>query len=129
MACGALVFVDPIFAPHPYPLIHEKHVVYFSNSNKTDLWEKLDYFRSNPEKARKIAINGYLHAMKYHRTVSMLDFVFRSIHIKRSQLAKTTPIPYIYSAQNLYEDTLAQKKQIAEKQWPGVYEPTPFLLK
>lgn len=126
MATGALIFVDPIFAPHPYPIEHGKHVVFFSNSNKTDLWLKLDYYRSNPEEARRVAINGYLHAMKYHRTVNMIDFVFRSVHLKRSQQFKTSPSPYVYAAQTLLTDVKLQKKSITDNKWPGSYSPRTF---
>jgi hypothetical protein len=75
MATGALVFVDPIFVPHSYPLIDGKHVIFFSNSNRQELYEKLDYYLNNPIKAREIAINGYLYCMKYHRTVNMIDYL------------------------------------------------------
>ncbi len=29
MASGALVFVDYMFVPRPYPLLHEQHVIYY----------------------------------------------------------------------------------------------------
>lgn len=73
LASGALVFVDPVFAPHAFPLEHRKHVIFFSNENKTDMWQKLDYYRdpANHAESRRIAVNGYLHCMKYHRTVTI----------------------------------------------------------
>ena len=126
MATGALVFVDPIFAPHPFPLIHGEHVILFSNNNKTDLWTKLDYYRSHPEEARKIAINGYLHAMKYHRTVNMIDYVLRSAHIKRAIERKLPIPPYTYSAQYLLKTSNEQKKYMIDNQWPGIFEAVPF---
>ena len=46
-ATGALVMVDPLFVPHTNPLIDKVHVVYFSNDNKTDLFNKLDYYRQH----------------------------------------------------------------------------------
>ena len=35
LATGAMVMVDPIYAPHPFPLLDGIHVVFFSNNNKT----------------------------------------------------------------------------------------------
>ena len=80
-ATGALIFVDPIFVPHGYPLVDGIHAVFYDNNNQTDLVSKLDYYRENTEEARKIAVNGYLHAMKYHRTVNIIDYVLRSAHL------------------------------------------------
>lgn len=77
-------FADHMYAPRPYPLLDREHVVYYDNDNKTDLFVKLDYYRQNVKIARKIAINGYLHAMKYHRSVNLLDYVLRSVHIKQT---------------------------------------------
>lgn len=88
-ATGALIFVDPIFVPHGYPLEDGVHAVFYNNHNRTELFEKLDYYRKNSELARKIAINGYLHAMKYHRTVNLIDYVLRSAHLKASLIKKT----------------------------------------
>lgn len=47
------------------------------NNNKTDIFEKLDFYRKNTEIARRVAVNGYLHAMKYHRAANLIDYVFR----------------------------------------------------
>jgi len=122
MGTGALVFVDPIFVPHSYPLVDGVHVVYFSNENKTDLFSKLDYYRSHPEEGSKIAQNGYLHAMKHHRTVNLIDYVMRSAHLKRSKLEKQQPLPkYKYTAQFLNHQTLKQAKEIKKHDRPGAY--------
>ena len=121
MATGALIFVDPIFTPHPFPLIDGKHIVLFSNSNKTDLWQKLDYYRQHPDEARKIAITGYLHCMKYHRTVSMIDYVLRSAHIK-SSISRREEIPeYEFPGQYLLNRLRRQKDDIIASQIPGVF--------
>ena len=45
VASGALIFVDDMYVPRPHPLIHGQHIVYFNNSNKADLFEKLDKYR------------------------------------------------------------------------------------
>lgn len=44
-ATGALIMVDPIFVPHGFPIVDGVHVVFFSNQNKGELFEKLDYYR------------------------------------------------------------------------------------
>ncbi len=82
MASGSLVFVDRTLTPVPHPFIDKVHVVYYDNDNKTDLFAKLDYYRNNVDEAKKIAINGYLNAMKYHRTVAVMDYVLRTVHVK-----------------------------------------------
>lgn len=128
MASGALVFVDPIFAPHPYPLEHGVDVILFSNTNKTDLWEKLDYYRTHHEEARKIAINGYLQAMKYHRTVNMIDYVLRTAHLKRSMLNKEELPPYTYTGQYLLQETMKQQNEMKNNLWPGRFEDIPFSM-
>ena len=121
MATGALVMVDPIFVPHNYPLLDGVHIVYFSNKNKTELWEKLDYYRKNKELARKIAINGYLYCMKYHRTVNLIDYVLRSAHVK-SAIDNSLAIPkYKYTAQYLNHETKGQRHVIKKEQKPGLY--------
>ena len=121
MATGALVMVDPIFVPHQFPLLDGVHIVYFSNKNKTELWEKLDYYRKNKELARKIAINGYLYCMKYHRTVNLIDYVLRSAHVK-SAIDNNLPIPkYKYTSQYLNHETKDQRHAIKRDQKPGLY--------
>ena len=137
LASGALVFVDPVFAPHAFPLEHGKHVIFFSNENKTDMWAKLDYYRNpaNHAEARRIAISGYLHCMKYHRTVNMIDFVLRTAHTKRALLSrlpgepKAVPEevpPYPYTGQYLFWQTKQQQKDIEASKRPGAYPNLPF---
>ena len=122
MATGALVFVDPIFVPHGFPLVDGEHVVYFSNVNKSDLFNKLDHYRAHPEEATRIAQNGYLHVMKHHRTVSLIDYVLRSAHLKRSKLLHQLPLPkYKYTAQFLNHQTSAQAHEIKKQDKPGAY--------
>ena len=82
IATGALIFVDQMYVPRPFPLIADQHVVYYDNNNKTDIFEKLDLYRKNTERARRVAVGGYLHAMKFHRAACLLDYVFRTIHVK-----------------------------------------------
>lgn len=127
MASGALVMVDPLFVPVGFPLIDGKHIVYFSNQAKDQLWEKLDYFRANPDKAREIAIAGYLHAMKHHRTVNMVDYILRSAHLKQSsetmEESTTHPVSsYVYTAQYLNAATKLQMHSIKSSNQPGHYD-------
>jgi hypothetical protein len=62
--------------------------VYYDNNNKTDLFEKLDFYRTNVEKSRRVAVAGYLHSMKYHRAAALFDYVFRTMEVKRAVLKK-----------------------------------------
>jgi hypothetical protein len=55
--------------------------------NKTDLFEKLDYYLGRKELARRVALSGYLNAMKHHRAANLIDFVFRSLQIKINSMA------------------------------------------
>ena len=82
MASGSLVFIDRMLTPFPNPFLDKVHVVYYDNNNKTDLFAKLDYYRNNVDVAKKIAINGYLHALKYHRTSTFIDYVLRTVYFK-----------------------------------------------
>ncbi len=51
---------------------------------------------STTMQARRVAVSGYLHAMKYHRAANLIDYVFRTIHVKqqaesRGELALLDP--------------------------------------
>ena len=127
MSSGALVFVDPLFVPHPYPMIDGVHVIYFNNNNKTDLFTKLDYYRSHPEEASKIAHHGYLHAMKYHRTVNFADYVLRSAHLKRATYKGLEAPKYKYTAQYLKYEAMKQHDTIRLTHTPGIYSPNKFM--
>jgi hypothetical protein len=139
LGSGALVFVDPLFVPHAYPLVDKEHVVYFSSRNKTDLFEKLDYYRGHPEIARRIALNGYFHAMRYHRSVNLIDYILRTTHMKEmlnlyrantqaGQPAGGITLPeYHYTGQYLVYLTRLQEKKIVRCQQPGIYFAEPFM--
>lgn len=120
-ATGALVMVDPLFVPHSYPLIDGVHVIYYSNENKTDLFTKLDYYRKNPLEARKIAINGYFHTMKYHRTVNLVDYVLRSAHLQSAKLNGLALPNYTFTAQYINDETKKQEKDIKYLDRPGSF--------
>jgi hypothetical protein len=82
LATGALIFVDEMYVPRQKPFIHGKHVIYYNSHNKSDLFQKLDYYLSQPDVSKKIAEDGYLHAMKYHRAANLIDYVFRTLDAK-----------------------------------------------
>ena len=113
--------VDPILVPHHHPLIDKKHIVYFSNANKTDLWDKIDYYRNHIDETRRIAVAGYLHAMKFHRAVNLIDYILRTAHVKKAMRKKIEIPTYTYTGQYLNKEALAQKDQIKLSQRPGNY--------
>jgi hypothetical protein len=83
LASGALILVDQMYVPRPYPLVHDKHYVVYDNNNKTDLFEKLDAYRKDRAQARRVALNGYIHSMRFHRAANLVDYVFRTLHVKQ----------------------------------------------
>jgi len=126
MCTGALVFVDHLYVPHQYPLVGDRHVVFFDNHNRTDLFNKLDYYRANPMKAREVAVTGYLHAMKFHRTVNIIDYVLRSAHYKRAMNDNIQPLPnYAYTAQYLNAEAILQEKAMIHCKSTGLFEHSP----
>ena len=64
--CSSLFFIT-----FPFELSNSDNV------NKTSLFEKLDFYRNSLEISRRVAVSGYLHAMKYHRAANLMDYVFR----------------------------------------------------
>merc|ERR1711918_122615 len=95
LASGALIFVDQMYVPRQYEFKENKHLVVYNNWNKTDLFEKLDAYRvgSQKENARRIAVSGYLHAMRYHRAANLIDYIFPTLQIKLLYEAKHLPQP------------------------------------
>jgi len=122
LSTGALVFVDHIMVPHPFPLIDKKHVIYFSSHNKEDLTKKLDYYLAHKEEARVIALRGYLHAMQYHRTSNFIDYVMRTAHTKLGMLNDSLVVPkYPFTGQYLVAKAASQIDGIKKSGLPGVY--------
>lgn len=93
ISSGALIFVDYMHVHRPHPLIENKHIVYYDNMNKTDLFEKLDLYRRNARLSRSVALQGYVHSMKFHRAASLIDYVFRSLHVQMSINAGDQNVP------------------------------------
>jgi hypothetical protein len=108
--------------PHPFPLLDKKHVIHFSLTTKDDLVNKLDYYREHKEEARLIAMRGYEHAMKYHRTTNFIDYVFITAHTKMGMENPALKVPkYKYTGQYLVAQATAQFNTIKSTGVPGHY--------
>ena len=128
MSSGALVFVDPLMVPHPYPLLDKQHVIHFDQQNEQDLFQKLDYYRSHKAEARAIALRGYYHAMKYHRTSNTIDYILRTavtktyaLHPSRLRDVKDEVEGYKFTGQYIVAETKRQEKRIKKTKLPGEY--------
>ena len=135
LAAGALVFVDPLMVPYPFPLLDGIHIVYYSIHNKTELWQKLDYYINNPVARERVAINGYLYAMKHHRTSNLIDYILRTAETKKylltttydnttstsAMMAETSIVNYTYTGQYLNYEARRQENRMKNDQKPGRY--------
>jgi hypothetical protein len=75
---GALVMCDQMYTPLHRPLIHGTHLVYYTATNKTDFITKLEYYTIDPrgqDEARRIGVQGREYAMRWHRSVSRIDYI------------------------------------------------------
>lgn len=79
LANRALLFTDPLYTPIPHQLEDGKHCVFYNPNDLDALRDKINYYLNNPKEARKIAENGYKHAMKYHRTINRIDNILEII--------------------------------------------------
>lgn len=103
MMSGALIFVDEMWVPQPYAIRHKEHVILYDTKDQDAFREKLKYYLSHPEEAREIARRGYLHALRYHRAVSRLDYFLRSVH-EQELLAEGKESPYSETALAIKSD-------------------------
>lgn len=111
MASGALVFMDVMHTPAPFPLRHGETIILYSSHNESDFLSKLDYYMKHEEEARRIARNGYLHALRYHRTVNFIDYILKTIHVREMRDRNHASSPsssggcfnYTYCGQQLVE--------------------------
>ena len=106
------ITLDHMFVPRPHPFLDKKHVIYYDSTNRSDLFFKLNYYRQRIKDARHVAISGYLHGMKYHRTASLIDYVLRSVHYKlngANGLNKT----YLTKESSEYNETGFDMRNIA----------------
>mmetsp|Transcript_2284 Transcript_2284/g.2978 ORF Transcript_2284/g.2978 Transcript_2284/m.2978 type:complete len:471 (-) Transcript_2284:6-1418(-) len=82
LSTGALVFVDELHTPAPYPLVDGVHLIVYDTHDKDDFLAKLEFYLHRPHLAAAIAANGLYHVLKYHRAISRLDYVLRSLHLR-----------------------------------------------
>ena len=85
LMAGALVMVDPLYTPHPFPFADGVHVVYYDHTREADLAAKLRHYLAHPVEARRSAVAGHLFALRYHRAVSQAarqDFRGALSHIR-----------------------------------------------
>lgn len=78
LAGGALILVDSMYTPRLKPFKSMKHFIIYDSTNKTDLFEKLDWAFTHPDEAELIALKGYFHALKNHRAQNLIDYVFNT---------------------------------------------------
>lgn len=52
MVSGALVFVDEMWAPQPYPLRHKEHVIIYNTKDQVAFTELLKYYIEHPNEVR-----------------------------------------------------------------------------
>ena len=97
-----MIFVDEMYAPHPRPFVDGQHVIVYDNSDPDAFFEKLTYYLEHPAEARRIAAAGLKHALRYHRAVSRLDFILRSVHELR--LGEGVASPYEVTARGIKDD-------------------------
>ena len=79
IASKALIISDYFFMPVPDFFEDGVDVVFYDPLNKEDFINKVTYYLDHPEEARRIAINGYFKALKYHRYVNRVDYVFNTV--------------------------------------------------
>eukprot|EP00614_Pseudopedinella_elastica_P023414 CAMPEP_0172629878 /NCGR_PEP_ID=MMETSP1068-20121228/170368_1 /TAXON_ID=35684 /ORGANISM="Pseudopedinella elastica, Strain CCMP716" /LENGTH=134 /DNA_ID=CAMNT_0013440539 /DNA_START=60 /DNA_END=464 /DNA_ORIENTATION=- len=77
---GALIFVDEMFAPMPHPMVNGTHVIIYNTKDQQGFNALLRYYVGHPDEARAMAKRGYLHTLRYHRTVSRVDYFMRTAH-------------------------------------------------
>ena len=109
MASGALVFVDQMHVPVAHPLVDGVHLIIYDNHDEGTFRAKLRYYLERPLEAQKIALRGYLHALRYHRTISRMDYILRSAHVAyEARVGKPPPAGrpprYNFTAQQIVND-------------------------
>jgi hypothetical protein len=57
--------------------------VFVDNNNKTGFFASLDYYRSNQQQMRRVAVTGYLHSMYHHRAANLMDYVLKTVEHRR----------------------------------------------
>eukprot|EP00611_Tribonema_gayanum_P028017 TRINITY_DN707_c0_g1_i3.p1 TRINITY_DN707_c0_g1~~TRINITY_DN707_c0_g1_i3.p1 ORF type:complete len:361 (-),score=113.14 TRINITY_DN707_c0_g1_i3:693-1775(-) len=75
LAAGAMTLVDIMWGPRQFPLISGWHAVMYDTSDERDFMNKLDYYRTHDDEARKVAARGLYHAQRYFNTVTWVDYM------------------------------------------------------
>lgn len=105
LGSGALVFVDQMHTPLPDPLRHGEHVILFDTHDKAAFLRKLTYYLMHPFEAQRIALHGYLSSMRYHRTISRVDYILRSAHsLLMQQKDVEETVAYSKTGQHVIKD-------------------------
>eukprot|EP01062_Namystynia_karyoxenos_P070635 TRINITY_DN659_c0_g1_i1.p1 TRINITY_DN659_c0_g1~~TRINITY_DN659_c0_g1_i1.p1 ORF type:complete len:597 (+),score=56.71 TRINITY_DN659_c0_g1_i1:79-1869(+) len=89
LSSGALVFVDQMWGPFPHQPEDGRHIIYYDGNDRGDLLAKLEYWLARPRQARRVAVAGYLHALKHLRGVSLADYIIRSLPNSKKQYNHT----------------------------------------
>ncbi|KAG5183433.1 hypothetical protein JKP88DRAFT_348665 [Tribonema minus] len=75
LAAGAMTLVDVMWAPRQFPLISGWHAILYDASDEEDFMDKLHYYHTHDDEARKVAARGLYHAQRYFNTATFVDYV------------------------------------------------------
>jgi len=77
---------QPSYSSHAMSTLPQTHDLTSNTTTVTGasllqaFFEQLDYYRTRKNIARKVAVGGYLHVLKYHRSSCLIDYVLRTVH-------------------------------------------------
>eukprot|EP00953_Heterococcus_sp_UTEX-ZZ885_P037376 19203-Heterococcus_DN1.PRE.1 len=71
---GAMVMVDRMWSPQPFPLVHQHHIVSYDIGDEKTFF-KLHYYSTHEQAARIIAARGLYHALRFMSPVTTVDYV------------------------------------------------------
>jgi len=70
---GALLIAEEPLTIIPNNFVENKHCFFFRSLK--ELREKIEYCISDENEARKIAINGREHVLRYHSPITRVEFI------------------------------------------------------
>jgi len=84
LSSGALIFMDHPNTPSQNYFEHGKHCFFFDGLNKKSIKKSINMAKDllhgkGEDKRRKIALNGYNHAIKYHNSKARINFILKAI--------------------------------------------------
>jgi hypothetical protein len=87
MLSGALVFVDHMTTMPllPYPLLHERHCVFYNISDRAGFNKLLLHYWTHPLEARAIARAGHARVIRHHFPVNRVDYVLSKVEFPQVQ--------------------------------------------